>query len=140
MKITPENYTSLDPFTRAYMECALWSSNDESNASGGEPFDSNYDPSDIAPEAFDSMIEDCRAFQEAHYADIGICLQGIGRGPDFAGHDFWLTRNHHGAGFWDRYNGDDEELSAAFDRLDKASKAYGECNLYLGDDGQIYLQ
>lgn len=32
--------TSLDSFTRAYIETALWSSNDESDESGGEP---NFD-------------------------------------------------------------------------------------------------
>src|SRR5215213_9921810 len=49
-----------------------------------------------------------------------------------AGHDFWLTRNRHGAGFWDRGLGD---LS---NRLSDASKVYGEVDLYVGDDGQIY--
>jgi hypothetical protein len=50
-----------------------------------------------------------------------------------AGHDFWLTRNGHGAGFWD---GDlSEDVGNA---LTEAAKKFGECHLYVGDDGQIY--
>jgi hypothetical protein len=49
-----------------------------------------------------------------------------------AGHDFWLTRNGHGAGFWDRGLGDLGE------RLSKAAKVYGEVYLYPGDDGKVY--
>jgi len=51
-----------------------------------------------------------------------------------AGHDFWLTRNGHGAGFWD---GDWQEPAGA--ELSKASKAFGEINLYVSDDGKLYL-
>ena len=50
-----------------------------------------------------------------------------------AGHDFWLTRNGHGAGFWDG----DWPLPYA-DLLDKAAQAAGTCDLYVGDDGMIY--
>ncbi len=46
-----------------------------------------------------------------------------------AGHDFWLNRNGHGAGFWD---GDWPEPAAT--TLDAASKAFGEVNLMLDGD------
>lgn len=130
--------TDLDTFTRAYIETALWSSSDESTSDGGEPMDWNYGIDDIAPETLGQMIEDCRKFQEAHYALIisdGACLQC---GSDYdevghAGHDFWLTRNGHGAGFWD---GDWSDAAEAI--LDPAAKAFGEVDLYVGDDGKIY--
>ena len=32
----------LDDFTLAYIECALWASNDDSTPQGGDPLDSNY--------------------------------------------------------------------------------------------------
>lgn len=44
-----------------------------------------------------------------------------------AGHDFWLTRNGHGAGFWDR--GDFYRARDGFDRaevLDKTARSFGE--------------
>lgn len=52
-----------------------------------------------------------------------------------AGHDFWLTRNGHGVGFLDR----DELSEADQKRLTEASKEFGECYLYVGDDGKLYI-
>lgn len=116
----------LDLFTQAYIECALWSTTDNSNESGGEPLDHNYDVGDIALPTLNQMIADCKQFQADHFDDI---VEDLER----AGHDFWLTRNHHGAGFWD---GDwDKEVGK---QLTEASHAWGEVDLYVGDDGLIY--
>lgn len=116
----------MDPFTIAYIEAALWSSTDESDEQGGEPLDANYGLDDIAPETLASILDDCEAFQETHAEDIGS-------EHERAGHDFWLTRNGHGAGFWD---GDwDDDIGQ---RLTDASDVYGSVDLYVGDDGLIY--
>lgn len=116
----------LDAFTAAYLECALWSTNDDSDERGGNPLDDNYTVNDIAPEALEEAIADCKAFQADHAADID-------GNEEQAGHDFWLTRNGHGAGFWD---GDwPREVG---ERLTEASKVYGGVDLYVGDDGLIY--
>jgi len=118
----------MDDFTRGYIACALWAESadytDRSFAALG------YDESDLHPEALRRITEDCADFQEANAVDLN--LYEAARPLDYAGHDFWLTRNGHGAGFWDRGLG---ELG---DRLTAASKAYGGCSLYLGDDGLIY--
>jgi hypothetical protein len=117
----------LDTFTASYVRTALWSSTDNSRDDGGDPLDDSFDASDIAPATLSRMIRDCRHFQAAHAEDIAE------QGSEQAGHDFWLTRNGHGCGFWD---GDwSEEVGQ---RLTKASKAYGEVFLYVGDDGQIH--
>jgi hypothetical protein len=124
-------YRDLDEFTRGYIDCALWSSNDESTEQGGEPFDANYGPEDLTSEAIATMAEDCRTFQET-YADL--LSQADSRfGSSGHGHDFWLTRNGHGAGFWDRGYG------VIGDQLSEASKAYGSADLYLGDDERIHI-
>ena len=116
----------MDKFTSAYIEAALWSSMDESDEQGGEPLDANYGIDDIAPETLASILDDCKAFQDDHADDIGS-------DPERAGHDFWLTRNGHGAGFWD---GDwDDDIGR---RLTDASDVYGSVDLYVGDDGVIY--
>ena len=47
--------TELDTFTRAYVECALWSSLDDE----GNPLDANYGADDIAPETLQTMIAEC---------------------------------------------------------------------------------
>ncbi len=119
--------TKLDTFTTQYLETAMWSTNDESNDQGGDPIDANYSLSDFSPEALKSAIRDCNKFQEENGDDIASDLSG-------AGHDFWLTRNGHGAGFWD---GDWPEPAAK--RLTKASKAFGSVDLYVGDDGKLHF-
>lgn len=111
-----------DTFFQAYVEAALWSSTDDD----GDPLDSNYNAGDIALETLERMQCDCNGFSDANSDDIGDRLEQ-------AGHDFWLTRNGHGAGFWD---GDWPE--EAGDRLTEAAKRLGEFNLYVGDDGVIY--
>lgn len=118
--------STLDEFTTAYIEAALWSSTDDFDDATGVPLDENHGPEDIAPETLAQIVADCADFQTAHYDDISDDLSR-------AGHDFWLTRNRHGAGFWD---GDYPQAIGA--KLTEASHAYGEVNLYVGDDGQIY--
>lgn len=111
-----------------YVICALWSSNDESTPEGGEPMDKNYGPDDIAPDAMEKARNDCASFVQKNtvlLADMDA---------EQAGHDFWLTRNGHGAGFWDR------DLGARGDALTKACKEFGEVNAIVGDDNKIYFE
>lgn len=128
--------TDLDTFTRAYLACALWSSTDNADESGGEPLDRNFSAEDIAPDTLARMAEDCASFQSDNAQDLETVSVQIS--TDRAGHDFWLNRNGHGSGFWDEYFGDDASLRAAFVRLSDASKAWGTFDLYVGDDGQIH--
>jgi hypothetical protein len=123
----------LDAFTRAYMECALWSSNDESDPSGGKPLDENYSIESLSHEAWCEMIADCAKFQEENVTNLRICY-GAGKTPSNAGHDFFLTRNGHGAGFWD---GDWPKPLGEY--LSNAAKAFGEVHLYVEDD-KIYQE
>lgn len=118
----------MNAFTRAYIACALWSSMDNYDIeTGGEPLDANYTADDIVPEALAQMVEDCEAFQADNAADIAT------GDVERAGHDFWLTRNRHGAGFWD---GDWPEDVGR--RLTDAAHACGSVDLYVGDDGLVY--
>lgn len=58
----------------------------------------------------------CANFFEAYKKEIGEAVEQ-------AGHDFWLTRQGHGTGFWDRpkiYG------TAAAERMAQACKAIGE--------------
>jgi hypothetical protein len=52
---------------------------------------------------------------------------------EYAGHDFWLTRNGHGCGYWD---GDWPKGVA--EGLDRLARSFGAFDLYLGDDGLIH--
>jgi hypothetical protein len=128
------NGIELDNFTVHYLIAALWSTTDNSTEQGGEPLDSNYSLDDIAPETLRQAKEDCEAFQRDNAADLAL-VPHTGREwstDEQNGHDFWLTRNGHGAGFWDRGYG---ELGK---RLTDAAHVWGSVDLYVGDDGKIY--
>ena len=115
----------LDPFQRAYKVAALWSSNDDND----EPLDNGRDLDDIHGDTHNAMDKECEAFVTENWADLKDL------NPEQAGHDFWLTRNGHGAGCWDRGLGEvGERLTAACGWRTK----YPEVALYVGDDGMIH--
>lgn len=119
---------NLDDFTRAYIEAALWSSTDNSDPSGGDPLDLNYDVGDLTSAALDRAIKDSKSFQKDNaklLAQAGDEAQN--------GHDFWLTRNRHGAGFWDRGYGE------VGDKLTEAAHAYGSVDLVVSG-GKIHYE
>lgn len=94
----------MDRFTQGYVDCALWVFQLD-----GLGIDL---PADLQAQA----EEDCKAFQEANWEDV--CTA---RSPEHAGHDFYLTRERHGAGYWDGDYPDDVGR-----RLTDAAHVYGE--------------
>lgn len=111
-------------FLRGYLEAALWSSTDDD----GDPLDGTYSVNDFSAEAIESAVKDVNDFMESNADDLAEA------GDDEQnGHDFWLTRERHGAGFWDRGYG------AVGKRLTDAAHAYGEANIYVGNDGLLYF-
>ena len=53
-----------------------------------------------------------------------------------AGHDFWLTRNGHGSGFWDKPEIYGEKNSQV---LTEISKEFGQVWTYISDDGHLEI-
>jgi hypothetical protein len=106
-----------------YFETALWSSIDHND----EPMDANYGFHDLAQETIDKAENDIELF----IAKTGPLLNNYEYKQIL--HDFWLTRNRHGAGFWD---GDYEK--SVGDKLTNLSHSFGQVDLYIGDDGKIY--
>ncbi len=84
----------------------------------------------LAGETEAYLRADCLSF----WRRFGCYIDAAGNGAMQGGHDFWLTRNGHGAGFWD---GDWDEPYGHM--LDMGAKAYGEFQTYFGDDGLIYV-
>ena len=141
---------TLDAFTRGYLDAALWSSTayGSPEEQAADPThkgtfdrsfqDCGYDVDNLAPETLAQAVEDCRAFQADHAADLGKAadLRSFNRAhgtiDEHLGHDFWLSRNGHGAGFFDR--GSDP----VWDRLQEAARVWGTVDLYIGDDGKIH--
>ncbi len=112
----------LDTFTRSYITTMLWAECDDED----QPLDRNYSESDIEPTTLARIIADCAAFQSEGsewYDDSSR-----------AGHDFWLTREGHGAGFWD---GDYPEPQATL--LTNLSHRFGHVDC-VASEGMIYLE
>jgi hypothetical protein len=134
---------SFETFLDQYIATALWSTNDNADEQGGEPLDANYGPDDIAPETLATMRAECQAFYDAHSEtwsqDRPSDCDNIAEpfwSDEQAGHDFWLTRNGHGAGFWDRHSkGRGRTIGKV---LTDASHVAGERDLYIGDDGKVW--
>lgn len=117
-----ELIASLDPFTQSYITALLWSEMDESNPdTGGEPLDAHYCIYDLTAKALTTIKADCEAFQR----DNAALLAQAGD-KEQNGHDFLLTRNGHGTGFWDR--GYEDGLG---NRLTEAAHKAGETHAYV---------
>lgn len=119
----------LSVMVRAYGECLLWqglSLTEEESGTESVPLDSLYSLCDIAPEAWESIRADCRAFVAANAADLAEL------DASQTGHDFCLTRNRHGVGFWDR------GLGARGDRLTVSAHGFGESGEY-DSAGRVYV-
>lgn len=118
--------TECREFIRHYLIAALWSSHDwrhEEDSPGydpsietGEMLDDSYDPDDLDTRSRAGVREDCLSFLR-QCCEAGIDLRTIGGNQEWSslaqhGHDFWLTRCGHGAGFWDRgYGAVGDQLS-----------------------------
>ena len=111
---------NLQTVLDAYIECALWST--------PAPEDEGYEYLEqsgytLRPSTYADMKADCELFLSL-MPDNPLSDEQVG-------HDFWLTRNGHGAGFWDR------GLGKAGEQLTQLAKQFGEFELYVDDDGYI---
>lgn len=88
----------------------------------------------LADAARGQALRDCTHFVEvAERAGLLEPYFEIGGTPETLGIDLWLTRNRHGAGFWDRGHGQ------VGDKLTELARAEGERYAYEGDDGRLYI-
>lgn len=122
--------TNLEEFIKAYIEAMIFteSGEDDSPLEGATGDESEFDPKTLA-----DIKKDCREFVERHSNDIETSCLTKERPYAQAGHDFWMNRNGHGVGFWEK---EDWEAEAG-ERLNQASEEYGEVD-YIFDEGVIY--
>jgi hypothetical protein len=160
MQTPPE--IELDEFTRAYIMAALWTF-DEDAFSGEYSTSGRFEilfPK-IDREAVLKMVEDCAKFKKDNAALIHQAELKDSR----AGHNFWLSRNGHGSGFFDEYSQTECEAYEkehaiavktrdfskrealmencpcryhACERLQEISRTWGTVDIYFGDDKKIY--
>ena len=122
-----ETIKKFDTFTQAYVDAALWSSTDDDD----EPLDKNYNVDNITTDTIKKMKADCQKFQE----EAGKLYSDGGWDDSQAGHDFWLTRNGHGAGFWDRTEKEGYDKTAG-KKLTDMAKEYGEFDLLVDKENE----
>ena len=105
------NTQHLGDMTCGYLDCAQWADKPEgSNAR-------------FTKSAIDAARHDCTEFLLAcgPLADQAIDAYGASR----FGHDFWLTRCGHGAGYWDRDELQIEPCTTDIIAIDRNGKHYG---------------
>ena len=127
------SYYDIDEILDHYLECAIWSSDDDN----GDPLDARrYDESSLTLASIAKARADIVAFCE----QIGEIPESANLYPRASrnamiGHDFWLTRNGHGCGFWD---GDWSEPYAT--QLTKVSESFGAIHVWeSGNNRHIFI-
>jgi hypothetical protein len=141
------DFQDLPELTQGYIEAVFFTEHDPSVTlaewqaepdmefmDGSIPHDVGF--CELAPDTLKAIEADCGAF---HVKARDLLHKAYERGYDraYAGHDFWLTRNGHGAGFWDRTELDADGLG---DALTEIAESFGQVWTYIGDDGLIYIQ
>ena len=117
----------LNKFVRSYLHTGLW-----------VEFEADERP-DLSIEAIRDAFKHCSEFiakvrEKFSAEDAEYILNREASDLEYlAPHDFYLTRNHHGAGFWD---GDWDEFG---DPLTELCHSIKETQLYLGDDNKAYF-
>ena len=112
----------------SYIETLFWSS--PSDSEENEFLDQERSKENFDPETLTKLKEEFKLFVKDNYS---LCTEEDKTpGIEAFGHNFWLTRNGHGAGFWDGDYVNGEELT-------EASKKYNTLEPYVGDDEKVYI-
>lgn len=128
--VVKANGYGFDQFVRDFLACALWTM--AADDDGTNPGD-DLTIFDFSPESLAELVADCRKF----YNEFSEIWEVGGWDDGQAGHDFALTRNGHGAGFWAReFNKYSDDIGAM---MTTASHSYGQFDLFVGDNGMVYV-
>lgn len=107
-------------YVKSYIEAAVWADLPEDDEEQTFEF--------IDLKSLTQSKSDCDTFIQLAGNDLAkLDLNSIA-------HDFWLTRNHHGAGFWD---GDYEK--GLGERLTKLSHTFKELTVFI-EDNTLYIE
>lgn len=124
----------IEEATDAALECLAWSTPHDYDT--GDMLDSvEADFSESAREAMRDMLDGFMSDDRVSRLFDLLTALGVPFSPEQIGHDFVLTANGHGAGFWDRdYR---PRPKAALDALSDIVRPYGEIGAYVSDAGEI---
>lgn len=126
-----------EAFFQGYLTAALWSSTDTlPGDEDGQPVE--LDQYEWADGEAEKLRPDCLDFIQEHELTLE-CYAALrkfsgGNVWEYVGHDFWLTRNGHGVGFWDRDCGPyGDALTAAVGH----GTPYSTVDLYFDDNHEV---
>ena len=88
----------------------------------------------LPEEPYAASLADWQAFVAAAGDDGEAFADALGW--EMLGSDFWLTRVGHGAGFWDRGQG---EVGERLTSLVGHGTKFPNVDPYFGDDGEVWL-
>lgn len=111
---------SINSVLESYLESLIWSSDEE--------FD-GYSIDDIDSNSIDKSRQDIIRFIGLVESTPGAQEELNSYDEKSLGHNLALSRNGHGAGFFDDNN----------DILEDLARNFGEADLYAGDDGRLYI-
>lgn len=147
----------IDAVVRGYLACQLWAqldmdnpscdchANDPANACHNYTLDENYDIDDVSAEYVERLAAELSDVIVAHPLAVRMYLRrrsgimpwqtelftvSIDASQSF-GHDFYLTREGHGTGFWDRGLGELGEY------LNTIAKSYGSADELWDSNGTL---
>ena len=116
----------MQNITEHFLAATLWAELDGND----EPFDKNYTIYDVAEESTQAIETECLDFLAKARA------LGSEASESNLGTDFYLTRQGHGSGFWDKPELYGHKLSQELTTL---AKSYSEIYPEVGDDGKIHI-
>lgn len=136
----------MNPSLQHLAATILWSENDNSTPCGGEPLDKNFGIQDFDPESLSALSRQFQAFISKAEAAITEAtgsdwtfIDEFYTGPSSSEfqteHDYIMTVNGHGCGFWEE---SDWEPGVG-KILTKLAKQDPEIHAYT-EDGKVYLE
>lgn len=128
-----------DEFVEGYVSAACWANligTGEDAESGSDP--GEYGTDNLDPLELTAIRDMCSAWIDTNARALALYVEEIPNVPDGtpwerAGHDLWLTRNGHGAGYGDRGVSTGDELAEAARKLGEASPPM------LNEDGTVNM-
>ena len=113
---------SIDEILNHYLQCALWVDDYDEELKDKTIYDFSDEAIDQAKSEIEWFLDKCDKCGDIFDNTL----------DENIGHDLWLTRNGHGAGFRDRnYDEDDEDI------LCYLCDVLGEIHLEVGSDDKI---
>jgi len=113
---------NVNEILNSYLETAFWTDEDIQPELKEKSF------SDVDINSINQAKEDIKTFLQQAKKEATDELEKYDSSS--IGHNFWLSRNGHGAGFFDDYS----------DKLQEIAEKMETIHIYVGDDGKVYME